>query len=225
MEILLTARYATPFKLKTNALVLSKLTSWLPEHSLEAERDRKLNRLVLADPAYFESGRIDLILGADVFGDIILPGVLKGPPLAQETELGWVLSGRISANKPKTKPICLMVRTSLDDQLKKFWEVEEQDEERQTWTEEQKLCEKFYEEIYRSSADGRYIVKLPFRKNDMKLGRSRHIAVANFMQLQKRFKRQPELKEKYVKCIREYFNLGHAKLVKTPPYQQSVRNL
>lgn len=36
---------------------------------------------------------IDLILGADVYSDLILTGLITGPPIAQSTIFGWMLSG------------------------------------------------------------------------------------------------------------------------------------
>lgn len=36
---------------------------------------------------------IDLILGADVYADLILTGLITGPPIAQSTIFGWMLSG------------------------------------------------------------------------------------------------------------------------------------
>lgn len=39
---------------------------------------------------------IDLILGTDVYADLIFPGLITGPPvtpIAQSTIFGWILSG------------------------------------------------------------------------------------------------------------------------------------
>lgn len=43
----------------------------------------------------------------------------------------------------------------------------------------------------------------------MLLGRSRNIAVANFLQLEKKFKRNPNFKAKYVEAMQQYFENQH----------------
>lgn len=226
VKIVLTARYPTTFTLQTNAMVMNKLTSWLPQYTIGLDKLNNVNRLVLADPNFNKPGKVDMILGADVFGEIILQGVLKGYPLAQETELGWVLSGKIPAIDNKNTAVCLMVQANLDEQLKKFWEVE--DEERgvenknDKWTEEEKECEEFYAKTFKRNPDGRYEVRLPFKKNGKKLGRSKHIAVASFRQLEKRFRKQPEMKKLYVASMRELFAKDHARWA-TSTEQQTIK--
>ncbi|XP_055590823.1 uncharacterized protein LOC129742906 [Uranotaenia lowii] len=54
--------------------------------------------LVLADPEFWSPGPIDMIIGAEYFCDLLRSGKCKvsndGPTL-QETEFGWVVSGRV----------------------------------------------------------------------------------------------------------------------------------
>ncbi|XP_036346404.1 uncharacterized protein LOC118755686 [Rhagoletis pomonella] len=50
----------------------------------------------LADPNFYTSTPIRLVLGADVYPDIVLPGMLPntfGPFIAQSTIFGWMLDG------------------------------------------------------------------------------------------------------------------------------------
>ncbi|GIX79040.1 hypothetical protein CDAR_231871 [Caerostris darwini] len=56
------------------------------------------NGLQLADGNFFQSSRVDLIIGADKFFSIMLPGQIlraNGEPIAQNTRLGWVVAGNI----------------------------------------------------------------------------------------------------------------------------------
>ena len=58
---------------------------------------KQLFDLPLADPTFGRPGRIDLLLGVDVFADVLRQGQRTGPagsPVAFETDFGWVLSGR-----------------------------------------------------------------------------------------------------------------------------------
>lgn len=48
------------------------------------------------------SDLIDIIIGADLFGQLVLDGVRRGSPgepTAQNTTLGWILSNRIVFSK------------------------------------------------------------------------------------------------------------------------------
>lgn len=57
--------------------------------------------------------------------------------------------------------------------------------------------------------DGRFIVKLPFRKGTLKLGNLYNIAKRRFLSLERRLENNSELKNEYIKFINEYQNLGH----------------
>ncbi|XP_055307352.1 uncharacterized protein LOC129571569 [Sitodiplosis mosellana] len=52
---------------------------------------------------------------------------------------------------------------------------------------------------------------MPFKggKSTPDLGNSRKCAIATFLQLENRFKKNPKLAEEYKKFIHEYINLGH----------------
>ncbi|KAJ0169480.1 hypothetical protein K1T71_015067 [Dendrolimus kikuchii] len=86
-----------------------------------------LEEIKLADPTYMNPGKIDVLLGAEVYCDILLNGVMKHPQghlLAQNTILGWIISGRVSQEVTTPNVISLHVQTRVDDLLKQFWEVE-----------------------------------------------------------------------------------------------------
>lgn len=72
---------------------MSKLTSFLPSVALPQSTWPHLKCLKLADPSFMTPTSIDFILGADVYADLILTGLITGPPIAQSTIFGWMLSG------------------------------------------------------------------------------------------------------------------------------------
>lgn len=50
----------------------------------------------LTDPDYQRPNKIDVLLGAEIFSQIIQDGIKKstsGSLVVQQTELGWILSG------------------------------------------------------------------------------------------------------------------------------------
>lgn len=207
--------HESEFKFNINALVMSKITSILPSSELQ-NGWKHIQNLKLADPQFHKPGKIDILLGADVYADIILNGVIKGEPggpIAQHTELGWILSGKIKYSREKFNEInCMITQVDIDTQLKRFWEINEVlGEDNNHMTYEEKSCEENFERHTHRTNNGRYIVKLP--TTNQILGQSRHIAIATLLQMEKRFARDAIYKGKYTEFINEYIALGHMRKV------------
>ncbi|XP_036325463.1 uncharacterized protein LOC118755114 [Rhagoletis pomonella] len=67
-----------------------------PTSSVDPSIAAPYTHIRLADPNFHTSTPIRLVLGADVYPEIILPGILPsafGPFLAQSSIFGWILSG------------------------------------------------------------------------------------------------------------------------------------
>ncbi|GFX47443.1 DUF1758 domain-containing protein [Trichonephila clavipes] len=174
-----------------NALVVEELTCNLPNFIVSKFDWPHINGLQLADPSFYISRPVDMILGADVFFDLILYGKISGTknqPSALNSKLGWLLSGKT-----------------------KFWEVESIPDASNLSEEDQRV-EKFYLDHTRRNRDGRYVVSLPF-KNDNALGDSKVQAKRRFFSLEKRLQANPELRDRYVKFMQDYEHLGHMQLV------------
>lgn len=86
-------------------------------------------------------------------------------------------------------------------------------------TEEQRRCEAFYDATTIRDSTGRYIVRLPFANNFPILGKSRNIAIAQLLSMERKFRRDPELKQQYIENMREYFASGHIVRVTTTEEQ------
>ncbi|RYE42479.1 MAG: hypothetical protein EOP48_23360, partial [Sphingobacteriales bacterium] len=69
VDLQLTARYPTSFRSNVTAIVMSKLTAFLPTKDFDKSmmQTNELEVLTLADPDFNKSARIDMILGADVY--------------------------------------------------------------------------------------------------------------------------------------------------------------
>lgn len=57
------------------------------------------------------------------------------------------------------------------------------------------------------------MVRLPFRDSTIELGESRQIAEKRLLSLERRFKGNDVLRERYIDFMREYIELGHMSLV------------
>ncbi|KAG8187959.1 hypothetical protein JTE90_025730 [Oedothorax gibbosus] len=116
------------------ALVLKNLTSYGQNLRLKVKDWKHINGLKLADPYFSKPGKIEVLLGADLFPYILTDGLVKGPPstpMAQNTLLGWILVGPVTCQTENAADSTIQVTnlhsSSLDlsDQLKRFWELEE----------------------------------------------------------------------------------------------------
>ena len=141
------------FAIEIEALVIGKLTSALPTSRIhKADNWKHLQNLALADWTYNEPGNIDLIIGADVYGSLLLDGIIRGPkgsPFAQNTQFGWIIFGPVMAkNNLKVDITNLHTCLDIDSNLKAFWEIEEMAcaEKLKYW--EDIKCEQHFEETH-----------------------------------------------------------------------------
>ncbi|XP_068989249.1 uncharacterized protein [Neodiprion pinetum] len=212
-KLQLQSRAHTSFSCQVEALVLPRLTSYLPSFRLLVEDWPHLRGLNLADPSFAHPSQIDVILGADIYSNIIGQGVRRGEsgtPIAQETQFGWVLSGCVSAEA--ASPSYGAIQCSLDHELldlvQQFWKQEEVSKPLALTSEEER-CEQHFRETVSRTASGRYVVRLPLKDNSVELGNSRNPAHQMLLRFEKRFGSDAKLKEAYSSLLREYRELGH----------------
>ena len=198
--------------MEMEALILPNITRSLPEQNFDSRRWTHLNNLMWADPNYNQPNKIDILLGADYYPNILMNEVIKGrqgEPIAQQTELGWIIFGNTSNHDTKPCKINSMVTlTDIDKQLKKFWEIDEI-QPKKLMTEEEILCEEHYRQNYCRDSDGRYMVRTPFNQQLLSLGSSKQRALARFIQLERRLSIDNEFSTEYRKCIKGYLDQGH----------------
>ncbi|XP_068991458.1 uncharacterized protein [Neodiprion pinetum] len=224
----LQSRAHTSFSCQVEALVLPRLTSYLPSFRLLVEDWPHLRGLNLADPSFAHPSQIDVILGADIYSNIIGQGVRReapGTPIAQETQFGWVLSGCVSAEAASPSYSAVQgFQCSLDHELldlvQQFWKQEEVSKPLALTSEEER-CEQHFRETVSRTASGRYVVRLPLKDNSVELGNSRNPAHQMLLRLEKRFGSDAKLKEAYSSFLREYRELGHMRRAINTPEDNS----
>ncbi|KAL0852558.1 hypothetical protein ABMA27_016977 [Loxostege sticticalis] len=237
VDFVIQSRVDPSIKIPVKAFVLSNITSNLPEKHMHSVEWMELQYLPLADPQYNTSGKIDVLIGADVYSYILREGVKRSPTgslIAQNTTLGWILSGVVvTANSQTNHDKSLLETNNIlamhtqvheDDILKKFWEMEEQPPIlKKVFTEEEQRCEEFFKNTTKRTPEGRYVVKLPFRENSPQCTNfgSRDIAKMRFRSLEGRLSKNKDLKEKYTEVINEYLKLGHMRPL---PHHAVIRN-
>ncbi|KAF8797168.1 hypothetical protein HNY73_001462 [Argiope bruennichi] len=193
-----------------NALVVNKVTSLLPNFDIQIQHWPHLDNLILADPNFYISQQIDILLGADIYA-LLLDGLPifgpSGTPAAISTKLGYILTGKIYTSQMPDS----IVHSTFCDQLNKFWSIEKFPPNVPV----EKIydpCQEFYQQSVCRNDEGRFIVSLPF-KEDKTLGESKEKAIHLFFTLENRLNRNPPLKEKFNKFMKEYLSLGHMKAI------------
>lgn len=140
-----------------------------------------------------------------------------GKPWLQNTRLGWIIAGPISNNvgdKVNKSSCHLVANMKVQEQLEKFWMIEEIAEERKFSEEEEERCEIIFKETTRRNEEGRFIVTLPLKREESMLGGSFGIAIKRFKNVERRFARDERFKRSYCEFMEEYEALGHMTKVK-----------
>lgn len=205
-----------------NFLTVPKITTYLPNEKISTSNWDIPQHIHFADPSYSRPGKIDILLGAEIFYDILCTGQhkpIKNGPTFQETVFGWIVAGPVQGvNNSIVHSFFLNVAlerssfSDLNDQITKFWNLEEIQKET-VYSAEEKKCMEHFDKTVERKKDGRFVVRLPLRENINTLGTSRSTALKRFLSLENRFRSNPELKKKYVEFMEEYENLGHMKKV------------
>ncbi|GFS99334.1 uncharacterized protein LOC107944824 [Trichonephila clavipes] len=154
--------------------------------------------LTLADLTFYIENEIDSLLGADVFmtlnsGTPIMGS--KGTPSALPTKLGHLLSGTINTQYNQNSSLICHTLLNIDHSLKRFWKLESIPKDIPS-KDEDELCEFIFVNSTIRNADGRYILKLPFR-DDSSLGDCKDGALKRFYSLERKPHSNTQLKEQY----------------------------
>jgi len=196
-------------------LVLPKLTV-IPLMYIDTSNMNVPKNIQLADPQYYKPQKIDIILGASVFFEVLGTDRIqpvKNGVFFQETHFGYIISGQVPSakNNPSTSIMSFVACTDmlrLEEKVSRFWQSEEISPEK-SYSLEEKLCRQHFDSTVRRQEDGRFTVCLPFRESVTKLGESLDIALRRFLALERKLNANESLKKDYVKFMEEYQSLGH----------------
>ena len=193
-------------QVNVSAYILKQLTISIPSKLLKVPTAS--TNISLADPNFNVSKPVDMILGADVFEELMETQRRKISLglFLRKTIFGWVLLGK--QNESTTSFISC--HASIDEILRKFWEVKTLPQ-RKMPTEEELLCEKIYQETTRV-VDNRFVVELPFKK-DAILAESLTQAQRRFSSLERRLDTNPELRKRYGDFVDEFVSRDHMEVV------------
>ncbi len=209
------SHFGNEIDLEVPAYILPKLTGDLPNNIIQDDPTRWQN-IILADPQYAFPGPIDVLLGADVYGSILLKGIKKGHPTAIRTKLGWILNGPIKTEESINAVQANVSLTDINDSIARFWSTENVSSTMEIHDDD---------EIYRKLSinrdkNGRYTVSLPFKTGEPKLGDSRRQAVARLLQVERSIEAKPMIKQLYHDFMSEYINCEHMIPLQNPSWSE-----
>nr|CAI5845597.1 unnamed protein product [Callosobruchus analis] len=116
------------YKKVIECFVVPEITGVVPNVPIDMTKLNMPRNVALADPNFTVPSRISMLIGADLFYDLLCIGQTKlgpGMPILQRTRLGWIVSGcipndAVSCNRKNNE-----VNSDVQQQLTRFWEIEE----------------------------------------------------------------------------------------------------
>ncbi|GFV18982.1 integrase catalytic domain-containing protein [Trichonephila clavipes] len=120
--------------------------------------------LKLADKNFNIPERVQMLLGAEVFYELMLPGQFKmegSNVIFQNTVFGFVASGSTSSGaKGKEHSVFIQAEDNLELPIKKFWEIENVKID-SIKTSELDISEDHFKNTHSRDDQGRYTVVMP----------------------------------------------------------------
>ncbi|KAJ8733938.1 hypothetical protein PYW07_014489 [Mythimna separata] len=191
-------------------LVLPHITAQLPSLNLNINFNIPDN-VTLADPNFYSPNEIQLLIGADLFWELLNEGLIRLPtgPCLQNTKLGWIISGPIQTKNLRINQIHCNFTQTLDVQLKRFWEIEEiTTTVNNNYSKDERACETLFSSTTLRDDKGRFSVRIPLNESADSLGDTFTLAENRFRSLERKLARAPEYKKMYAAFLQEYIDLG-----------------
>ena len=221
-------------KFNLSCAVLPSITCELPQVDIDISKLKIPQNIRLADEEFGSSRKVDMLIGADLYYNLLLPGVIqlgRHLPVLQETHFGWIVAGCVPQTLLFARRNALVntcpslndnvslflqndAHVELNNLLEKFWKVEELPHKTPLSPDDEK-AEQLFLSTTKILPDGSYQVDLPLKSENEneKLGDSFYIARTRFLNLERKFEKNPTLKRDYTRFIDEYVDLGHANYI------------
>jgi len=113
--------------------------------------------------------------------------------------LGWILTALTPGFISKVQAWYVIVTNrQLHEQFNRLWQLDDNFAISSTYSPEEKICEQHFIDNISRNPQGRYVVKLPIKEYLFpKLGDSHEITFKRLRALERRFSRNPLLKQQY----------------------------
>ena len=126
-------------KLLLRAFVIRNVGITTPSADIDSCLWSHLRNIKFADPFFYKSRGVDLVLGTQIYSSILQSGLQKSPLFnltAQSTSLGWIVMGSSKKNIDSINNNCVFItfknqesyQATYDDLpniMQRFWKLEE----------------------------------------------------------------------------------------------------
>lgn len=200
--------------------VVDSITADLPQQHISLSSFLIPKHIQLSDDEFNIPTEISMLLGADIYFDILLKDQIKihKGPMLQNTLFGYTIGGCVN-NQPCSDDILvtnlvICNQKKLEDVMEQFWLSEALPQPATKASTEFQKSEKCFKKSLKYE-DKKFSVDMPLvaPMDQLQIGDSFSVALQRFLTLERRFKKNPLYLEKYKKFIEEYISLGHAKIV------------
>lgn len=212
------------FTTNLNCLIVPQITGQLPNMSVNINQLNLPHNIQLADPQFCTPAAVDMLLGAEIFFDILCPERISlGPnmPTIQNTKFGWIVAGQFNINNnPPSHNIYCNFTKDISEKLTQFWDLEKiPTDSKCPMSADDEYCEEHFSKTTKRLSDGRFCVKMPLKElPESSLGDSYKMAAKRLFNLEKKLSKNPYLKQQYSDFINEYEALGHLTKVNRPKF-------
>ncbi|KAJ8976354.1 hypothetical protein NQ317_011594 [Molorchus minor] len=161
----------------------------LPTGSFGLSSFKIPSKITLADPNFAKIGPVDVLLGAEIFLDLSVGQIRLGTdnPIIQKTHVGCIIAGPIYpkfGNRNKLANPSCNISKNLGKILENFGELKKVTQNKNFTSDELKCESDFISNVKRTDS-GRFVVALPRRDADAKLGESLNQATKRFLALER----------------------------------------
>ncbi|XP_054715273.1 uncharacterized protein LOC129224750 [Uloborus diversus] len=205
------------FQKTIKMLVIPKITDLTPSKHLDISNLKLPQLLMYANPNFFKPQRAQVLLGDNVFYELLRTGQIKvkdSSVILQNSVFGWIATGTLNYRENRNFK-CYVVEDKTEAALKQFWTLESfgiKDDSKRS--DEDAALEVFNKTVRYNNE--RYEVSFPWKKNWKELNDNFEVAERRFQGLVKKMKRDKTLYIQYSEILKEYLANGIIEEVKEP---------
>ncbi|GFS38713.1 integrase catalytic domain-containing protein [Nephila pilipes] len=194
---------------KLEFFVVPKIPNLMPSLQINLSNAAIPKNIKLANPEFYELGKIDLFLDSEIFFDLMRSGQIYVPNsnlVLQNSTFGHLIGRSIENFRDKKRPVhCRFINKKVETQMKKFFDLESigiRDDPH--CYDENKALEIFNKTV--SFKNNRYTASIPWEKNCNQLGDNHYVAEKRLKGLERRMKFDNSLYLKYRGILNEYLD-------------------
>ncbi|KAG5339159.1 PIF1 helicase, partial [Acromyrmex charruanus] len=143
-------------------IVTDQVTDKIPAVSSGRDKFDLPRNIRLADPRFHISSDIDLLIGAELFWNLICVSQIRSSehPTLQKTRLGWILAGRLGSTIPTASRVhsfhASVTNAELHEHVSRAWQMDDISARSDNYTMEESICERHFLDNVSQNFQGRY---------------------------------------------------------------------